>query len=86
MVSKSNKYREKNMRNDIVLIKSMISEADEKRLKKYLLDVIGKVNKINIKYQTSRPAIIIDYMNDSTRQVTPLSNFIKANESLRKNN
>ena len=86
MVSKSNKYREKNMRNDIVLIKSMISEADEKRLKKYLLDVIGKVNKINIKYQTSRPVIIIDYMNDSTRQVTPLSNFIKANESLRKNN
>jgi hypothetical protein len=50
MVSKSSKYREKNMRNDIVLIKSMISEADEKRLKKYLLDVIGKVNKINIKY------------------------------------
>lgn len=86
MVSKSNKYREKNMRNDIVLIKSMISEADEKRLKKYLLDVIGKVNKINIKYQTSRPVIIIDYMNDSTRYAMPLSDFIKANESLRKNN
>ena len=86
MVSKLNKYREKNMRNDIVLIKSMISEADEKRLKKYLLDVIGKVNKINIKYQTSRPVIIIDYMNDSTRYAMPLSDFIKANESLRKNN
>lgn len=77
--------QEEEVEDDYLPVRDMIDDTDSRKLKRYLIEINESADRIILKYKTTKPEVCFEYIVNGYKQIRPLREIIKANESLRKN-